>query len=251
MKFCVLGSGSQGNATYFETNKLKCLIDFGTSNMYTTTKLKSFGIEANDINCVFITHEHIDHIGGLKVFLRKNDPTIFVTKKLYDILKDELAIEKYVILNDITYLEDLKISTLKTSHDSKDSVGFVFETAEESIVYITDTGYINAKYHQLLLNKTAYIIESNHDVNMLMNGSYPYHIKQRILGDRGHLSNESCSKYLKTFVGERTKYIFLAHISDKNNTKEMALETAKTILKNENIKIEVTNQSNPSKMVKI
>ena len=114
-------------------------------------------------------------------------------------------------------------------------MGFVFESKDSSLVYITDTGYINVKYFEKLKNKKIYIFESNHDVEMLMNGKYRHELKVRILGDRGHLSNEMSSNYLSTLIGDKTEYIILAHLSDENNTKELAFNTLEKKIKEKNI----------------
>ncbi len=116
--------------------------------------------------------------------------------------------------------------------DTEDANGFVFENNGKSVVYITDTGYIDIRNHKLLTNRSIYIFESNQDVEMLINCSYPYHIKQRILGDKGHLSNKDSAYYLSKFIGDDTKCVILAHLSKDNNTKELALETLKESLQN-------------------
>lgn len=251
MKVCVLGSGSKGNSTFFATNSLNCLIDLGPTSLYITKKLKNIGIEPEDINCIFITHTHVDHINGLKVFLKKYNPKIYLSEKMYNELKEEIEIKNYFILKDNFSIDDLDIKVFKTSHDTEDSVGYVFESGETSLVYVTDTGYINKKYNNILINKNIYIIESNHDVKMLMDGSYPYQLKQRILGDRGHLSNYDCSNYLNSFVGDNTKYIFLAHLSEQNNTPELALKQVSNKLINYNKKIIITKQNEETEMVEI
>ena len=116
---------------------------------------------------------------------------------------------------------------VKTSHDASDSVGYILKYQQKKIVYITDTGYINKRYDEILKNADIYIMESNHDVQMLQNGKYPFELRKRILGDKGHLSNEDASKYLCKYIGPKTKYIFLAHLSEENNKEEIALETLK------------------------
>jgi phosphoribosyl 1,2-cyclic phosphodiesterase len=121
--------------------------------------------------------------------------------------------------------QDLFIRLIKTSHDVADSVGYVIEGNGSSIVYITDTGYINQKYFPLLENREVYILESNHDIELLNHSSYSFQLRQRILGDKGHLSNYDCSRYLSSFIGAKTKYIVLAHLSEENNTSELAYDT--------------------------
>ena len=212
MKVSVLASGSKGNSTYIETNNTKILIDAGMSNLYIEKKLILLGVNPDDINFVFITHTHTDHIAGLKVFIKKHHPKVFLTLDMYNELKDIL--NDYEILESEIILNDLIVDYFKTSHDT-DSVGYIFKSNDKEIVYVTDTGYINIKNLKKLNNKDLYIFESNHDIEMLMNNpNYPYQIKQRILGDKGHLSNNQCKEYLNKIIGDKTKYIVLAHLSE-------------------------------------
>lgn len=224
MKVSVLATGSKGNCTYIETKKCKILVDLGTTSLYAERNLKDLGVNPKEIDAIFLTHTHVDHIAGLRVFLKKNPTKVFLTEKMYQELQSTLQLINYEFLNDIFYLDDLTVEIMKTSHDVDDSNAYLFTSEKKSLVYITDTGYINAKYHKRLMNKTMYIIESNHDENLLMNGTYPFHIKQRIIGDRGHLSNKQCSYYLSKLIGEDTKEIILIHLSQDNNRKELAYE---------------------------
>lgn len=233
MKVSVLSSGSKGNCTYVETKTTKILIDAGMSCSYIEKQLNDLGVNPNDINKIFITHAHKDHISGLKVFLKKHPTTVCLSEKIlqeidFDI-KDVYFLDEQLLIN-----EDLLITTIKTSHDTDDSNGYIFTEDNKSLVYITDTGYIHMKHHDKLKNKDMYIFESNHDVNMLMQGKYPYYLKQRILGDKGHLSNKDSAYYLSLFTGTNTKNIILAHLSDENNSPTIALETlSKTFEKKE------------------
>ena len=247
MKISILASGSKGNCTYIETNSTKTLIDVGMSNLYIEKKLISLGINPNDINNVFITHPHVDHIAGLKVFIKKHNPTVYLTEKMYQELKSN--IRKYVIIEDKIIIDDLIIDYFKTSHDAIDSVGYIFKNNDKEFVYVTDTGYISLKNLKKITNKDFYAFESNHDVNLLMNNPhYPYQIKQRILGDKGHLSNNQCREYLKKIIGDRTKYVILAHLSEQNNDKELALNNLKDI---KNIKIMIAMQNENTELIEI
>lgn len=223
MRVIVLSSGSKGNTTYVECEETKILIDIGNSCKYVVNKLKEFGIEASEINAIFITHTHVDHVKGLKVFLHKFNTKVYFTEKM----REELGyVENYCLIQDEEVLiGDITIHVIKTSHDVSDSMGFVICGNEKSIVYITDTGYINQKYFSLLKNREVYILESNHDVEMLNHGPYSFALRRRILGDKGHLSNYDCSRYLSNFIGEKTRYIVLAHLSQENNTAELAYDT--------------------------
>lgn len=254
MKICVLASGSKGNCTYIETEKNKLLIDIGTTSLQAEKNLKEIEINPKDINGILITHTHTDHISGLRVFIKKYQTKLYLTPKIYEELNKEFLIKNYEIITDDVDIEDLHVEIFKTSHDAPDANGYILTTQNASIVYITDTGYINMKNHKRLQNKDLYVIESNHDVEMLMNGSYPYHLKQRIVGDIGHLSNQDCSNYVTKFMGEKTKKIILIHLSEENNTKEKALETLqKTLLKHQKSveHIYIASQHNRTEVIEV
>ena len=223
MRVKVLSSGSKGNTTYIECDNTKILIDIGNSCKYVVNKLKEFGINGNDIDAVLITHTHSDHIKGLKVFVNKFNPLIYVTKEM---LSDLGYIDNYKVISDTSFkIKDIQIDVIKTSHDAPGSVGYIITGNDKSIVYITDTGYINNKYFDMLKNKEVYIMESNHDIEMLNNGPYPFRLRQRILSDKGHLSNYDSSRYISSFIGNKTRCVVLAHLSEENNTEDLAYNT--------------------------
>lgn len=238
MNVCVLSSGSGGNCTYIESGNTKILIDLGTSSLYAEKKLKELNIDPASIDGLFITHTHVDHIKGIKVFLKKYHTKLYLSEIILKEIYDDIKPESYEIIDKNVILNDFNITMFKTSHDTLDANGFIFESNGKSAVYTTDTGYINMRNHKLLSNRNLYIFESNHDVEMLMNGHYPYHIKQRILGDKGHLSNKDSAYYLSKFIGDDTKCIILAHLSKDNNTEELAVSTLKETLKNSNKKVD-------------
>lgn len=254
MNICILASGSKGNSTYFETNDTKNLIDLGINCLYIENKLSELNINPHDINNIFITHTHVDHISGLKVFIKKYNPKIFLSELMYKELSKQITIPNYFIIGDHFEIKDLQIDTFKTSHDAPDSFGYIFESREKSFVYVTDTGYINVKNHDKLKNRNLYVIESNHDINMLMNGKYPYYLKQRVLGDRGHLSNKDSADYLSKFIGDKTSHIVLVHLSEENNTRELALNTIRETLfkKDKSINnIIIAEQNEKSELIKL
>ena len=232
MRISVLASGSKGNSCYVETKNKSFLIDLGTSSAYVEKQLETLGKTGKDIKGIFITHTHADHINGLRVFIKKFHPVVYLTQKMYDELSNIFSIPDYFIVKKEMGIDALKVIAVSTSHDTDDSLGYIFEEDNHSFVYITDTGYISIRNHKKLLNKNVYVLESNHDVEILMNNEhYPYHLKQRILGDKGHLSNEDSAYYLTQFIGDNTKTIVLAHLSEHNNTKEIALETLEHVFK--------------------
>jgi len=237
MRVSVLASGSGGNATYVETSKVKLLIDLGTTALYATKMLNSFGVDAKDIKAIFLTHTHSDHVEGLKVFLKRYNPTLYLTKEMHNHLSSKINISNYCIISKNINLGDLEIKIIKTSHDVP-SVGYIIKNEEKELVYITDTGYLNSKYYKLLENKHIYIIESNHDPEMVMNSSYPFEIQQRILSDKGHLSNRDCAYHLSKLIGNNTEHIILAHLSEENNTPTLAHNTLLETFKERGIKFD-------------
>lgn len=234
MKVSVLSSGSKGNCTYVETNNHKILIDIGTSSLYVEKSLKSIGVNPMDIDIILVTHAHIDHVAGIKVFSKKYNPLVYISDKI--LKESNIKIENISSEEEINIDSDIKIKSIRLSHDVTDIKGYVIEEENNSMVYITDTGYISENNFENIKNKNLYIFESNHDVEKLMNNpNYPHHTKIRILSDKGHLSNKDSAYYLSRLIGDNTKYVILAHISEQNNTEDLALETLKETLERKNI----------------
>ncbi len=225
MRAIVLASGSEGNSTFFSSGNVRILIDIGKNAKYIKEKILEIGENPESIQAILISHTHDDHVSALKVFLKKFHPQVFVTEKMFydlDFLKDY---ENVVIYDEDFYIGNISVKTIRTSHDVTDSRNFILSDGESSLVYLTDTGYLNRKYFSVLKDKTYYLFESNHDIEMLMDGPYPKWLKQRVLGTLGHLSNKDSSFYLTKLVGENTKKIVLMHLSKHNNTEKKALET--------------------------
>ena len=231
MKVTVIASGSKGNATLIETKNKNMLIDAGITANEIKKRLK----KDVKIDLLFITHAHIDHIKGLKSIVKEYNPSVYS--------RNDEVIEKNICninyFNEPYKLEDLEISFFNLSHDS-DCIGLNIKENDKEIVYITDTGYINKKILTSIVNKDMYIIESNHDVKMLMNGKYPFFLQQRILSDKGHLSNKDCSRYLSNIIGNNTKCVILAHLSEENNTPTLANIELNKMLEKSNIKLSKT-----------
>ncbi len=254
MIVCTLASGSKGNATYVASSTTKLLLDLGPTCSYIENKLKEISVDPNEITGIIISHTHSDHINGLKVFVKKYNPTLFLSEKMLKDINKIFNVDNYVLVDDDFSIGDINISIIKTSHDASDSNGYILENNNKSVVYVTDTGYINQKNHKKLQNKNVYVFESNYDVEMLMNGSYPYYLKQRILSDRGHLSNKDSAYYLSKFIGENTKKVILAHLSQENNDPEIALKTLKEKLKDDDIKFDniiVSTQDERTELIEV
>jgi len=238
MKINVLASGSKGNVTYLETKKHKILFDLGMNLKYVKDSLEKIGVNPKDINYIFISHNHFDHVAGLITFLKHYKPTLCLNPVIMDEIKGLKNYDNIHIFDKEMILDDIKIETIKTSHDVSDSRGFIIESNGESLVIITDTGYIHHKHFKKLANKNYYLVESNHDITRLMNGPYPNWLKKRVLSNYGHLSNKDASIYLAKLIGTNTKKIVLMHLSENNNTEELALRTIKETFDDYEIKFD-------------
>ena len=238
MKVKVLASGSKGNSTLIRTEKINLLIDCGVTYQYLASELEKINVTPKDLDAILITHTHSDHIKGLFSLVKKTGLKVFILEEMLDEIKSKIPYENINYYTNPLYIDDLKIELIRISHDVE-GVGFIIENNDRNLVYITDTGYINRKYLPKMKNKNVYIIESNHDEEMLMEGPYPYILKQRVISDHGHLSNTTTAGYLREIIGDRTSTIVLAHISENNNTEELAYNTTKEMLEENNLEKKV------------
>ena len=244
MKLKVLASGSKGNSSLIICDDTKILIDIGLSYSRIKSHLEINNIKIEEITALLITHSHSDHIKGLKTFLKETSIKVYIPEEMYDELKEVLPKERCIFINDCFNINNVNIELIHTSHDTDFSVGYIFEYKNRTLVHVTDTGYINRKYLKKMEDKNVYLIESNHDETMLMDGPYPRFLKERVISDRGHLSNKTTAGYLKKITTENTNCVILAHISEKNNTKDLAYQESKEVLKDKNIRLLVAEQDN-------
>ncbi len=230
MEAIILGSGSKGNSTLVKMHSKNVLIDVGFSLPKIKLILEKYNLTPEDIDFILLTHNHKDHIAGLASLTKKYKKFVYVPALMVKEIK-KIVEPDYIIpvLEDELTIDDLHIKFLHTSHDAVASVGFILEDTN-SLCYMTDTGYINSRNLKEMHDKNLYILESNHDTKMLMDGPYPYILKQRVVSDTGHLSNEMAGNYLKELIGENTKEIILAHLSETNNLEDLAIKTVKDII---------------------
>lgn len=251
MKIKTIASGSKGNCALVLCDKTNFIIDIGISYLTLKRSLEENSFSFNDFTAILITHCHNDHIKGLDALLKHTKLPVFIPESMYPSLKDHLPKERCHFIDDLFNINDVTVELIHTSHDAPSSVGFIITHQNKSLVHVTDTGYINRKYLQKMIGKNAYIIESNHDEKMLMDGPYPRFLKERVISDKGHLSNHTTAKYLKQLVTENTKYILLAHLSEKNNTETLALEALKEENIAEDITILIAKQNEESPLLEV
>lgn len=234
-RFCALFSSSSGNCTYIESDNSAILIDAGVSCRAICNALTEIGSSIEKIKAIFITHEHTDHTKGLKTMLSKYDIKVYATCGTIKGISSSLSIDvskfcEMPLLSEVS-VDDIKVHSFKTSHDSNESCGYISIIGDKKLSVVTDLGFIDDGILEIVEGSDLIMIESNHDIGMLQNGRYPYFLKRRILSDKGHLSNESCAKVLPELVKNGTHKFVLAHLSKDNNIPELALETAVSTLK--------------------
>ena len=251
MKFRTFSSGSKGNSSIVICGNIVLLIDAGISFLSLKESMKNLNKKVDDITGILITHCHKDHTKGLQTILKNTSLKVLIPENMYDELKDIVPKNRVIFIKDNNKLLDVNIKLIHTSHDVNCSVGYIIEYLNKSLVYITDTGYLSKRVLNSITNKNIYLIESNHDEEMLMNGPYPPFLKQRVISDKGHLSNRATSEYLKEVVGNNTKYILLAHLSEKNNTEELAFNSSKKVLKNKKVELMIARQDEESSLIEV
>lgn len=251
MKFQTLASGSKGNCSILMCGETNIIIDVGISYITLKNTLLEEKIDLNTFEYLLITHNHSDHIKGLKSLIKHTNITVYLPEKMYESLENDIPRSRCIFVDDQFNINDTYIELIHTSHDAPASVGYIFNYDGKSLVYVTDTGYINRKYLTKLEKRDVYVIESNHDEKMLMDGPYPRFLKERVISDKGHLSNSTTAKYLSKVVGKNTKHIILAHISETNNTEELAINTTRKELENYKINILAANQYEKSPFIEV
>lgn len=220
LKVYSLCSGSKGNSFVIKSNDSTIMIDCGHSKKYLLNALDSINTKIEDINALLITHTHSDHISQLKLFNK------IATYSLCDLDTQHYKLEPLINYSIANFI----VTPLPLSHDATNTCGYIIEKDQEKIVYITDTGYVKQEYIPLIRDANCYIIEFNHDVELLMQSSRPYYLKKRILGDTGHLCNSDGANLVRECITSNTNTIWLAHISEDVNNDDLAINTLKNLL---------------------
>ena len=232
LSFTLLGSGSSGNTTLVSDGGLHILVDVGLSGRETARRLRQCGVEPEEISAILVSHEHGDHCRGVGPFAKDLDIPVFMTRGAFSNSGLNLAPERQRILHPGEQLDvcGFCVTCFSVPHDSADPLGFVIERCGVKLGIALDLGYLSNLVLERLKGCDGIILESNHDVQMLKVGPYPWALKQRVMSRRGHLSNESVAGYLENDFDGRARHVILAHLSKKNNLPELALISAQRAL---------------------
>ena len=234
LQVVTLASGSKGNAALISTDSQRFLVDVGISCRELVKRMQQVGASPEELDGVFLTHEHVDHVKGLVTFAKKYQVPMYASQGTW-----RMIFSKYPELNRANcrltgsrmLAGDVSVDCFPISHDAAQPQGysFLWRTGGTKCTYVTDTGFVTPAVREAAGGSDVLILEANHDVEMLKNGSYPYELKQRILGTRGHLSNVTAGQFLLQ-LERMPKHIFLAHLSEQNNLPQLALDTVQNIL---------------------
>ena len=250
---CTLFSGSSGNCVYISGKRAKILIDAGKSAKAVCTALERIGSSIGEIDAIFITHEHLDHISALRILTKKYGIPVHAVKGCSSCLtstcveRSDCIIEHEPVFSE--EIGDLEISSFRTSHDSACAVGYKIVTEDGTAFGVaTDTGIITKGTGNALTGCEAVVLECNHDPQMLKDGPYPYYLQNRISSRFGHLSNGDCAKFAAYLADNGTKSFILAHLSKENNSPGLALGTVRAAIPDERISIKVASPDEPTYM---
>src|SRR6056297_130052 len=259
LKFCSLFSGSDGNSQYIEFKSTKILVDSGMSGIKIQKQLKNIDVDPKEIQAIFVTHEHIDHIKGSGVLSRRFDIPIYANEKTWEAMLPKIGkiqdknIKTFETSKELAF-KDLNFNSFNIHHDAVDPVGFTVSNSKKKICLLTDTGVVDENIKENLNDFDLLLLETNHDVEMLKVGSYPFNLKKRILSKFGHLSNETAGYFLASLLKDRQEIVLLGHLSAENNFPELAEKTVNNILEEKgiipgkNVQIEMTHRDKAGKI---
>lgn len=242
VNFTSLYSGSSKNCSVFTYKNTNILIDCGGSFKQIREQLDKINLKISDIDALFVTHPHTDHISALPMIINNTDIPIYSSYGTHEEIFDKsinMPMHRRIIIPDEKEFEvkDIVISSFKTPHDTKHSLGFNFQFGLKTASYATDIGYISNDFINSFKGRDFLFFESNHDVDMLLNSNRPASLKYRILGDNGHLSNENSAFFSSLIAKDGLKRLMLGHLSGEANTPELAYKITKDKMESQNIKI--------------
>lgn len=242
LEFCTIASGSSGNCTYIGTEYTKILIDAGVSGKRIEEGLAELKLTGGEIDALFITHEHLDHIKGAGILSRRFDIPVFATADTWTAMEGALGKiapgnRRIVYADEVCPINDLCVKPFAIPHDAAEPVGYTVCCGDKKVALATDIGHVTDTIRENITDSDLLLLESNHDVELLQKGGYPRHLKQRILGEKGHLSNRAAGELLAEVMCGKLKYVFLGHLSEENNDPHLAYETVEAILQKNQIRV--------------
>ncbi len=242
LEFCTIASGSSGNCSYIGTEYTKILVDAGVSGKRIAEGLAELQLTGADIDALFITHEHVDHIKGAGVFSRRFDVPIYATAETWAAMDGSIGKispgnRRIVYADEVCPINDICVKPFAIPHDAAGPVGYTLCCGEKRITLATDIGHVTDTLRENITDSDILLLEANHDEDLLKKGSYPWRLKQRILGEKGHLSNRAAGGLLNEVLTGRTRFVFLGHLSEENNDPRLAYETVDALLQEKRIKV--------------
>ncbi len=254
MKLCVLGSGSKGNSTLAYTGSTALLIDAGFSAKETEKRLETISFDPARLSAILVTHEHSDHMKGVDVLARRYALSVYMTKGTRSSLNGQL--KESVEVNLITSEEDFAVGDITVNpfnipHDGVEPIGFLLESGGRKAVSITDAGFVTGIIVEKIRTAHLAVIESNHSSELLDIGPYPWHLKERISGKGGHLSNDECAELIGYAGGNLLATVIFAHLSEINNNPNLVRQEAERIFGESDVEYEIATQNGPGKVFEV
>ncbi len=262
MRFSILASGSTGNSIYIENDSGAYLVDAGLTAKRIEAQLAKIGRSMKNVNAIFVTHEHSDHIKGVGVLARKHGVPIYANQKTWqamDGLVGDISLEQrfQFDMETVHSFGSISIESFAVSHDSVDPMFYVFHEDDRKLAIITDTGYVSDRMKGIIKSADSFVFESNHDIGMLQMGRYPWSVKRRILSDVGHVSNEDAAIAMNDVIEQKETQIYLSHLSRDNNMKDLARmsveQTLQTcgIIAGEFVHLHDTDAEEPTELITV
>jgi phosphoribosyl 1,2-cyclic phosphodiesterase len=252
LSVCVLASGSRGNATYLSDGRTTILIDAGLSGVEIQRRMAAKGLDPQDLDAILVSHEHSDHIQGVGVLSRRFDLPVYIseeTRRASGTALGKLSAIYPFVCGDGFTIGTLAIHPFSISHDAEDPVGFSIVGGGIKVGVVTDLGLVTAVVESHLTACDILILEANHDARMLIEGPYPWPLKQRIRGRSGHLSNDDTAQLLESLQHERLAHVILAHLSEENNTPDKARQAIGAALNGARTEVHVATQTTGSRLI--
>lgn len=249
---CSLASGSKGNAIYLADNFTAVLFDAGLSGIQIQKRLEARGIRPERINAIIVSHEHSDHVRGVGVLSRRLKIPVYISRDTHLAAQKQIGALKQMVYfrcGESFTLNTLKIHPFSISHDAADPAAFTVESGENKIGIATDLGIATSLVKTHLKGCRMLFLEANHDMQMLIDGPYPWELKQRIKSRSGHLSNEDSRNLLQELIHDGLTHVILSHLSEENNTPRLALKAVGKVLAPDSIQVFVASQNNGSELI--